>query len=192
MKPYQKFLLLLVAVFGTVGILIAITAPHLSNETRPSHTPSYEEVVPKDFSAPLSSRIIDVRDTSELMQPRLEINKLSRDIVSASCENQHPNCVLLTLTRWVRQNIEHKDAILQREHILSPEETIVFREGTDITMSILLISLLRAQDFDARLGHTPYVSFVETQGVRIDPGCGGCLINQTRYRGPEENIVWVS
>jgi hypothetical protein len=195
-RSYIKFLLILLVISIIIGILTQITAPHINNETTPQRIPAYAEVVESDFSAPIVSKVLDVRDASTLMQPRLEVVKTADRIVAISCPKKNRECIIKAIYSWVRANIEHKDALLARDFILSPEETILYREGDSTTQSVLLISLLRAEGFSTRLASTPYSQFVEVQmpneDIRLDPGCGSCSMYRVRYDGPEENIVWVS
>lgn len=189
--------LLVFAVVGVVVVVILQIGDPFGDETDPGRIPTYSEAVPSGFSAPeISSNVLDIRDAQRLLEPRLGVVRVADAIVEEACPTKHQTCVAQALLLWTRSAITYQDALLVRNHVLSPEETILYREGDSRTLSVLLASLLRAEGIDSRIGVTPYVTFVEANVsgsvTRLDPGCSACRIGTTRYNGPEEHIVWVS
>jgi hypothetical protein len=195
MRPFLKFLMVLATVLLVVYLFVLIARPHLSKGTDPTRIPSYGEVVPVGFSAQQLPRVVDVRSAGPLLEPRLPLVKISNDIVETACPSRHQECIAKALYQWTKTSIEHQEVVLTRQHIVSPEETLLLREGDSTTMAILLAALLRGQGFQARIGHTAYSAFVQTtvmnNTIRLDPGCGGCVYGRVRYNGPETAITWV-
>lgn len=194
MNPIFKAAFVLVVVGLAASVIIYVGDP-LNTDPTPGDIPGYHEVVPSGFSAPTTKRVVDIRDADSLMQPRLGVVRIADAIILQACPEKHPTCAAQALYIWSRNAITHQDALLARSHLLSPEETILYREADDQTLSILLASLLRAEGIDARIGDTAYVTFVEAnvsgEVVRLDPACVNCRFGETRYRGSEEAIVWV-
>lgn len=195
MKTIHKYFLSFFSVALAIAIFVYIGAPESQDHVNPEVIISYEQAVPRDFTSPQISHVVDIRDAEPLIRPRLGVVKVADAIVLAGCPTKHPSCIAKALYAWTKNSIDHKDALLARDHLLSPEETILYREADDETISILLASLLRAEGLDARIGYTPYVTFVETsvlnETVWLDPSCSSCRMGDTRYNGPQQNIVWV-
>ncbi len=187
---FTQVIVLFVIIAAISAVFIAIGSPTATSSTEPQRIASYDEVVPRGFSAPDTARVYDMRNVDRIVPPRLGIVRIADGIVEVGCPDKLPECVATAFNEWTRASITHRDALLNRRHILSPEETILFREADDMSMSVLLASLLEAEGIDARIGYTPYVTFVEAtiynQSVRLDRYAG-----QTRYDGPDENIRWV-
>ncbi|MFT4249869.1 MAG: transglutaminase-like domain-containing protein [Candidatus Woesearchaeota archaeon] len=195
MRAYQKVFTVFFVLAIVLYVLLSIGSSASTQETHPQRIPSYAEVVPVGFQAPIESRALDVQGASSLLQPRLPLVRVADAITAISCPTKHPECIVRSMTLWVRNNVEHQDALLARNFLLSPEETIIYRQGSSATQSMLLVALLRAEGVEARLGSTAYVQFVEASYldsvVRLDPACASCPFNATRYSGPEQNILWV-
>lgn len=195
MNPIVKGLLAILAV-GAVALLLLQVGDPFGDSLTPGVIPSYSEAVPDGFSAPALPRVTSVTDASALIEPRLGVVRVADAIIVSACPYKESRCVAQALLEWVRSSISYKEALLARSHVLPPEETILYREADDAAMSVLLASLLRAEGLPARIGHTPYITFVEVdlgdEVVRLDPGCANCPLGRVRYNGPEDRIVWVS
>lgn len=194
-KPFLKFAIVIFIVSVTIGIIFSISSKTFANPTDPERIPSYEEVVPNGFSYGETRRVLDYRDAGPLLQPRLSVVRIADNIIEIACPSKYPSCIVESVTTWVRQNFEHSEVIQTRAYIISPEETILFKEGDDITLAILTGALLRAEGMDVRIGVTPYSSFLEVNQagtpVRIDMGCANCGLGRIRYQGQEQNIDWI-
>ena len=189
-----KFVIVLCTVAGALIMLGYINAQLPSESSRPSTLPTYEQAVPQGFSASAPTRVLDPRDAGRIMQPSQQLQEVSDRIV-ASCETQNDECYTRAIVTWTRRYIEHTEVIQVRDHVLTPEETLLFRQGDDLALGVLVSALLRAQDIPARIGMTPYSSFVELtlkeEPVRVDMGCVNCGLGRIRYSGGPERITWI-
>jgi len=189
-----KFTIVMCMFAGILSIFMFIHAQEQGDETKPQSTLTYDDVMPKGFSALNIQRVLDPNDAGRIMHPTPQTAQVAKAIVTV-CQTPNKECELRAINNWVRLHIEHTQVIQVRDHLLTPEETLLFRQGDDMAMSILMATLLRAQNIPARIGRTPYSSFVEATvdntAVRIDLGCVNCGIGSTRYRGEDERINWI-
>lgn len=194
MRTFLKFLLFLLIVAVIIGVLFRISRPHFSSEESPERILSYSEAVPSGFSAPDLERVLDPRDAGPLLQPRLRVARVTDTIVEAACPRATQQCKAQAIYDWVRRNIEYREVMPHRAHVISPEETLLYREGDATTISILLVSMLRSQGMDGRVAVTPYASYVEaTRGSEtfyLDPACGSCRLGSVEPRGTP--LYWIS
>ncbi len=196
MNAILKFLLFLLGIVLVAGVLFQLAHPPVRTNTNPVAQPNYTAVVPPGFTAENVTRVLDPHDAGKLMTPRLPLVKIADKITSIACPGGGMQCKAKALLVWTRTNIQHLAVLPPNEQILGPEETILYRQGDDTTMSVLLIAMLRAEGIKARMGITPYVTFVEATvggvNVQLDPGCADCAYGDSRYTGQAKDITWVS
>ncbi len=194
-NPLITFLYVIAVVALITASLYIMFKPHYVKSTTPKKILSYNDAVPKDYNAKIVTNVLDARDAGVLLNPTLGITKISDAIVSSACPEQQQECVAKALFKWVQQSISHIDALPTRDYIVSPEETILLRQGNDMTMSLLLGSMLRSQGLQSKVAVTPYIVFVQTKidnaTVWLDPGCGGCVYAVVRYDGDLSSVAWI-
>ena len=193
--PLITFLLFTLLVVIVVGILFKISHDKEANLTDPEVIATYAQAVPGGYTTGDIIRVVDPSNAGVLLEPTLAVVKVSDNIQRVSCPNLNPECTAKAFFIWTRNEIEYTEVLFTREYIISPQETIAYREGNSLTKSILLAAMLRAHGFHAKVGHTPYVSFTETivSGitVRLDPACAQCNWGSTRYKGSDDTILWI-
>lgn len=188
-----KFIIVLCTVAVVLTLLAYVGSQLPTDETRPQGTVSYHEAIPAGFSATNIQRVLDPRDVGRIASPTPQITQATQRIVSV-CPTQNKECRMRAIITWLRTHIEHTEVVQVRDHVLTPEETLLFRQADDLALSVLLVSMLRSQDIDARIGRTPYSNFVEAtlnEPIRIDLGCANCGLGSIRYRGAEDRIMWI-
>lgn len=194
MNPAFKVLFWLFLVGLLTFIILSIDSP-FSGEDQPVNIISYQEAVPNGFSAPDDSRVFDMSKTGMLLEPRLGVVRVADAIVMAACPQQSPECISRALLLWTQQEILYRDALLSRDYIPSPEETIILREGDSRSLSILLASFLRSQNIDSRVGYSSTSAFTQTRlngtWVGLDPSCASCSVGSTRLDGTTQEVSWV-
>ncbi len=190
-----KFIIVLCTVAIVLTLFTYIGSQIPTDETRPQGIQGYHDVIPAGFAAQEIQRVLDPRDAGRIMNPTPQTAQVAQRIITV-CQTPNTECHLRAIVMWQRTHIEHTEVIQVRDHVLTPEETLLFREGDDLALSVLLVSMLRSQDIDARIGRTPYSTFVEAtlnkEPLRIDLGCANCGLGSIRYRGSEETILWIA
>lgn len=190
-----KFIIVMCTVALTLTVLAHVNSQFAETGTGQSDITSYEQAVPPGFSSSNTERVLDPRDAGRIMQPSQELQEVTERII-ASCGEDDKECQLRAIYTWLRTHIEHTEVIQVRNHILTPEETLLFRQGDDLALSVLLSAMLRSQDIPARIARTPYSTFVKAtlnnEFVRIDLGCVNCGLNSVRYQGTDERITWIT
>ncbi len=188
-----KFIIVLLTLAGVLTLFAFIGSQLPTDETRPQETLSYEDVIPRGFAAQGAERVLDPRDAGLLMHPTPQIAEVAARIRSV-CLTDNEECAVRAISTWLRTHIEHVEVVQVRPHLHSPAETLLFRQADDLALSVLFVSLVRSQGISARVGMTPYSTFVEfelDEPMRIDFGCANCGLNSIRFRGTDDRVTWI-